>query len=111
MRHHHDVPAATQNDPRARLYVVDHLNPGTTIHRRIEVTNTTSGVAHVSLYPAAAAITDGSFLGAAGHTPNDLTTWTSVNPAAPDIPAGGNVTATVTISTSLPTRLPGSSTA
>ncbi len=92
-----DVPAATQNDPRARLYVVDHLNPGTTIHRRIEVTNTTAGVAHVSLYPAAAAITGGAFLGAEGHTPNDLTTWTSITPAAPDIPADGNVTATVTI--------------
>jgi hypothetical protein len=92
-----DVPAAAQNDPRARLYIVDHLNPGTTIHRRIEVTNTTSGIAHVSLYAAAAAITGGAFLGAEGHTPNDLTTWTSVTPAAPDIPAGGNVTATATI--------------
>jgi hypothetical protein len=92
-----DVPAATQNDPRARLYVVDHLAPGTVIKRRIEVTNTTHSLAHVTLYPAAAAITDGSFLGAAGHTPNDLTTWTSVSPAAPAIAANGKVTATVTV--------------
>jgi hypothetical protein len=92
-----DIPATAQNDPRARLYVVDHLAPGTVIKRRIEVTNTTHAVAHVALYAASAAISDGSFLGAAGHTPNDLSTWTSVSPAAPDIPANGKATATVTI--------------
>jgi len=92
-----DVPAAARDDPRAQLYIVDHLAPGTVIHRRIEVLNTTATTAHVLLYPAAAAIANGSFLGAAGHTPNDLSTWTSVQPDAPDVPAGGTVTATVTI--------------
>jgi hypothetical protein len=92
-----DVPAATQKDPRTHLYVVDHLAPGTVIKRRIEVTNTTHSVAHVALYPAAATITNGSFLGSAGHTPNDLSTWTSVSPAAPAIPANGKLTATVTV--------------
>ena len=40
---------------------------------------------------------EGSFLGAAGHTANDLSTWTSVSPGASDVPAGGRATATVTI--------------
>jgi hypothetical protein len=92
-----EVPAQTLNDPRARLYIVDHLAPGTTIHRRIEVSNSTASTAHIVLYAAAATIVDGSFLGAAGHTPNDLSTWTSVRPPTSDIPAGGLLMATVTI--------------
>jgi LPXTG-motif cell wall-anchored protein len=92
-----DVPVMARDDPRARLYIVDHLAPGTVIHRRIEVSNTTASTAHILLYAAAATIANGSFLGADGHTPNDLSTWTSVRPGAPDVPAGGRVTATVTI--------------
>jgi hypothetical protein len=92
-----DIPAISRDDPRARLYIVDHLAPGTVIHRRIEVSNTTASVAHVTLYPAAATIAKGVFLGAAGHTPNDLSTWTSVDPSASDVPAGGRAMATVTI--------------
>jgi hypothetical protein len=92
-----DAPVDAGDDPRARLYIVDHLAPGTVIHRRIEVSNSTASTAHISLYPTAATIEKGSFLGAAGHTPNDVSTWTSVDPGAADLPAGGHATATVTI--------------
>jgi hypothetical protein len=92
-----DVPVSASSDPRAQLYIVDHLAPSTVIHRRIEVSNTTNSVAHVVLYAAAATIEHGSFLGSAGHTPNDLSTWTSVVPGVSDIPAGGHLIATVTI--------------
>ena len=92
-----DAPVPARNDPRARVYIVDHLAPGRVIHRRIEVSNTTASTARIVLYPAAATIAKGSFLGAAGHTPNDLSTWTSVRPGASDVPADGRVTATVTI--------------
>jgi MYXO-CTERM domain-containing protein len=92
-----DVPITAKTDPRARIYIVDHLAPGTVIHRLIEVSNSTGSVARVVLYPAAATIAGGSFLGAAGHTPNDLSTWTSVRPGASDVPAAGLVTASVTI--------------
>jgi len=92
-----DVAPSQRNDPRARLYIVDHVAPGEAIKRRIEVVNTTSAVAHVALYPAAAAISDGVFSVADGHTPNDLSTWTSVTPGAIDVPAGGRVTAAVTV--------------
>ena len=93
-----DAPANAGNDPRARLYIVDHLAPGTVIHRRIEVSNTTDSTMHVALYSSAATIENGSFLGAAGHTPNDVSLWTSIDPAASDIPAGQRVTSTITIS-------------
>jgi len=93
-----DAPVSARDDPRARIYIVDHLNPGAVISRRIEVSNTTGSTAHIALYAAAATIDNGSFLGAAGNTPNDLSTWTSVVPGQPDVPAGGKLTATVTIS-------------
>jgi hypothetical protein len=92
-----DLPVTARNDPRARVYIVDHLAPGTVTHRRVEVSNTTASTAHIVLYPAAATIAKGVFRGAAGHTPNDLSTWTSVRPATSDVPAAGRATATVTI--------------
>ncbi len=92
-----DAPVDAREDPRARVYIVDHLAPATVISRRIEVSNTTAAAARIALYPAAASITDGSFLGAAGNTPNDLSTWTSVTPGQVDVPANGTATATVRI--------------
>jgi hypothetical protein len=92
-----DVPLSAYNDPRARLYIIDHLHPGTTIHRRIEISNTTASAVHIVTYPAAATISQGAFAGAAAHTPNELTTWTSVLPDASNIPSGGHAIATVTI--------------
>jgi hypothetical protein len=93
-----DVPAAASDDPRAWIYIVDHLSPGTSIQRRIEISNTTASDAHIVVYPAAASVEDGSFLGAAGRTPNELSTWTSVSPGRSDVASGGRVVATVTLS-------------
>ena len=76
---------------------MDHLAPGTTIQRRIKVSNSSATITHVDLYAAGATIADGSFLGADGRTTNELSSWASVDPDASDVPAGGEVTATVTI--------------
>jgi hypothetical protein len=92
-----DVPTTARLDPRARLYIVDHLAPGTTIHRRIGVSNTTPSTIHIALYPAAASIGKGVFTGAAGHTRNELTTWTSVSPGALEVRPGAHRVAVVTI--------------
>jgi hypothetical protein len=92
-----DVPTTAIRDPRARLYIVDHLAPGTVIHRRIQVSNSTASTTNVAIYPAAATIAKGTFLGATGHTKNELSTWTSVRPGAPGIRAGARRTAVVTI--------------
>ena len=92
-----DVPADAVTNPRARAYIVDNLAPGTTIHRRMEVSNTTTSAQHVAVYAAAAAITGGSFVGAAGHTANDLSTWTTVSQPALDVPAGATAVDTVTV--------------
>ena len=92
-----EVPVDAADDPRARLYIVDHVAPGATIHRAIEVSNGSDSPQHVSLYPGAASITDGTFLAADGHTPNDLSSWTSIDPAETDLASAGAETATVTI--------------
>ncbi len=92
-----DGQAAAPDDPRARVYIVDHLSPGTVIRRHVEVSNTTTSVTHVDLYAAAAKIADGSFVGAPDRTANDVSSWTAVSPSALDIAAGGHRRATATI--------------
>jgi hypothetical protein len=74
-----DAPVATRDDPRARVYVIDHVKPGATVERRIEVSNETGRPTHVAVYPGAAAIHGGSFVGLAGDSPNELSTWTTVS--------------------------------
>jgi hypothetical protein len=75
-----DVPRATANDPRARAYIIDNLPPGAVIERRVQVINGTDSTTRVSAYPAAARIRHGNFIGARGHSRNDLSTWTSTRP-------------------------------
>jgi hypothetical protein len=92
-----DAPTAAADDPRARLYIVDHLAPGAVIHRRVEVSNTTSAPVHVAVYSAAASIADGSFTGAAGHTPNELSSWTTLSQDVVDLAPGAKAPDTVTV--------------
>lgn len=92
-----DVPVDAANDPRAKQYIVDNLVPGTTIERRVEISNTTTAPLRVRVYPDAATITGGAFIGGAGHERNDLTTWTSLSAASLVIPAHAVTRDTVTI--------------
>ncbi|MDP1793557.1 MAG: hypothetical protein Q8K63_05395 [Acidimicrobiales bacterium] len=34
-----DAPTNRADDPRAKTYIVDHVSPGTTISRRVEIGN------------------------------------------------------------------------
>jgi hypothetical protein len=92
-----DAPTNRGNDPRARIYIVDHLRQGDRIDRRIELGNTTDTPLRVSVYAAAATVADGEFRFGDGHARNDLTTWTNVVPSEVPVPAHGTATATVTI--------------
>jgi hypothetical protein len=77
-----DIPTSAADNPRARAYIIDHVKPGDVIERRIEVVNHSDLKEQVSLYPAAARVEAGQFVGAAGHTQNDLSSWTSLDHAA-----------------------------
>src|SRR5438309_949703 len=74
--------ASKPSDPRARTYIVDHLAPGTISHRQVEVANSTNSTMNVAVYPAAAAVVDGSFTFGADRAVNDLTTWIAVDRGA-----------------------------
>jgi hypothetical protein len=94
-----DAPAGLQDNPRARIYIVDFLPLGSVIHRNIEVTNDSSSVRRIVLYPGAASIKNGAFNVAAGRTPDDLTTWITLKPAVLALGPGASarVTATITV--------------
>ncbi|MFF2951171.1 peptidase [Kitasatospora sp. NPDC057965] len=73
-----DAPEDRRDDPRAQAYIVDHVAPGSTIERRVEVSNESSAPMRVSLYAGAAAVAKGQFAFAPDRTPNELTGWTSL---------------------------------
>jgi hypothetical protein len=92
-----DAPTDRRDDPRAHTYIVDHLNQGATITRHVQVSSTVPEPTTVQLYVAAATLDDGAFVFGEGRAENDLTDWTTLDPASVVVPAGGNVQAAVTI--------------
>ncbi|HEX7167596.1 MAG TPA: hypothetical protein VF230_11505 [Acidimicrobiales bacterium] len=92
-----EAPAAKADDPRARSYIVDHVTPGQSISRKIEVSNDTGRTGRVSLYAGPATVDDGSFTYGEPGSTSDLTTWVSVVPTALDLADGAAGTANVTI--------------
>lgn len=92
-----DAPLSARDDSRARVYIVDHVAPGTVIERRIEISNDTATTARVAVYPAAADLADGSFVGLDADTPNELSTWTSVSRPRLALPAGDKAMVSVEI--------------
>ncbi len=92
-----DIPTAAQDDPRAQSYVVDRLAPGTVIQRRIQVQNDSDSTQLVRIYPGAAHIEAGSFIGEDDPAVNELTTWTSVDQEQLEVAPGESADVTVTI--------------
>ena len=71
-----DVPLAGAHNPRALRYIIDFVHPGSIIRRRILVLNQETRRAHFAVYPDAARITHGMFVGDSGATQSELTRWT-----------------------------------
>ncbi|MFF3444093.1 hypothetical protein [Streptosporangium sp. NPDC002721] len=92
-----EAPVSHRGDPRALSYIVDHLNPGTTIRRKVEISNTSRKLQHISLYPAAATIVRNSFHAPAGRPQNELVSWMSLDRDPVDLPPGRTAVAEVTI--------------
>ncbi|WP_211754584.1 hypothetical protein [Nocardioides gansuensis] len=92
-----DAPVAARDNPRARVYIIDHVAPGTVIGRRIEVSNDTGGNARVAVYAAAADLVDGSFVGLEADTPNELSTWMGVSRPELTLAAGEKANVAVEI--------------
>src|SRR5690348_14077204 len=71
------VPLDEAQDPRAHRYIVDCLPAGSVANHTIMIVNDEPRTAHFTVYPAAAQITGGAFIGAAGRAGNELTGWIS----------------------------------
>lgn len=92
-----DAPSARREDPRAQLYVVDHVRPGGGFTRRIELSNGTGGPVTLQLYAAAAEVRAGQFAVVEGRSTNELTSWVRVDPPSVSLAPGGRAQATVTV--------------
>lgn len=92
-----DVPVSEAGNPRAFRYIIDHLPAGAVIHRRILIVNDESRTVRFSVYPGAAHIVRGLFVGDAGATRNELTTWISVRHPAVTLAPRASVMDRVTI--------------
>jgi hypothetical protein len=92
-----DIPASTRDDPRARTYIVDRLAPGREISRRIKVENNTPQAQTVRVYPGAAHIEAGSFVGENAGSVNEVSSWIKVAQSQVDLPAGGSADVPVRI--------------
>lgn len=73
-----DVPVSEAHNPRGLRYIIDYLPSGTVIHRRILVANQESRTERFTVYPDAAKIRHGMFIGDAGETRTELTSWITV---------------------------------
>ncbi|MDA1361895.1 hypothetical protein O1R50_19870 [Glycomyces luteolus] len=82
---------------RDQLYLVDHVSPGTEIHREVEVQNASDHPQHIELYPAAASVHDGEFTADDGPGGNDLSEWASLEASSLDLEPGEIERVTVTI--------------
>ena len=99
-----EAPADRADDPRARSYVVDHVQPGQLIERNIEISNGTPLPARVELYPGAAWIDGGQFIVGDRSEENEVTSWTTVTPG--DAVVSGSATAEATLAIAVPHDAP-----
>ena len=92
-----DIPVNEADNPRAYRYIIDHLNPGTTIRRRVQIVNLSATAARITVYPDAATIRGGYFIGDVGQTPSDLTTWITMSQHSVSLAPNAKAMVTVTI--------------
>ena len=92
-----DAPVDQRLDPRALIYIVDHLLPGAAIQRQVRVVNKSPQPQHIEIYPAAATISAQTFRFGAGHTPNELTSWISIDHPQVDLQPYRDTRVAVTI--------------
>lgn len=92
-----EAPSGLAGDPRAHLYVIDHLEQGDTIHRRIELSSGLDHPERLELYAAGAFISKGKFGFLEDRNQNELSSWIDVVPTSVNLPPHGSATAVVTI--------------
>lgn len=80
-----EAPVSERDDPRARVYVIDHVRAGASFTRRLGITNDTPNPMRTELYVAPAAIDGGAFIVGKRTDKGELTTWGSIDPTSADL--------------------------
>jgi hypothetical protein len=74
------IPDGSGTTERDRAYLIANPAAGDTVSRRVEISNTTGQQQTVALYPGAATIKNGAFIGATEtDAHNDLADWTTID--------------------------------
>ena len=82
---------------RGQDYITDHVRPGSTLTRQIQICNGTARTVTLTLHVGSAAVHDGGFQVLPRTSRNgELASWTTLSPAALVVPAGQRVLATAT---------------
>jgi hypothetical protein len=84
-----EAPASRLDDPRALNYVVDHVHPGASFARSIQVSNGIDGPIRFGMLAGAATI-GGYGWSAQPFAANELTSWITLDPAHLTVPPGGS---------------------
>jgi hypothetical protein len=92
-----DAPVALKDDPRAGIFIIDRVQAGTTITRRVEVSNGTSKPLTPNLRVAAASIRRGAFVVEQPSVRNEITRWGQISPTSLSLAPGQRAQAKVTI--------------
>ncbi|MEV0233845.1 hypothetical protein [Nonomuraea sp. NPDC050786] len=94
-----EIPTNRVQDSRSHKFIVDHVNPGATFTRRLEIRNHSPEPHQVRLYTAAATIDHSCFTFAPGRAPNELTSWIRLSDSTLALPPHGSapVKATITV--------------
>ncbi|KWV30203.1 hypothetical protein AWV63_24290 [Micromonospora rifamycinica] len=92
-----DAPVNRRDDSRAHKYIVDHVHPGTTVKRRIVVENVSEIERKIAVYAAAAEVDRTGFVFAPDRTPNELSSWITVDHDEVELEPDDESVLTVTI--------------
>ncbi|WP_214416997.1 hypothetical protein [Sphaerisporangium fuscum] len=92
-----EIPASRVDDPRALVYIDDHVNPGTTFKRRLKVYNISPRPQHITLYAGGAAIKNHRFTFAPPSTGNELSSWITLDRTRLDLRPNSNALVRATI--------------
>jgi LPXTG-motif cell wall-anchored protein len=93
-----DAAVERKDDPRAHIYIDDHLKPGASITRHVVVADLTDKpMPAVHMYAAASTIVDDGWQVAEGATPNELTDWMKITPSTLSLQPGESKVVTVKI--------------
>lgn len=91
-----EAPRALEDNPRARLYIIDEVDPGATFDRLIRVSNNSGERRQIDLYSVGASTEDGWTV-EPGREQNELARWITVDPPTVSLGPGEAVEASVTV--------------